>query len=112
MSAPTTPRPGASPRCSGCGNTLVRQCNNVACARFAKRQPTNADVDIQRELAELSAKVTWYRDEIDRLAAVVMRDFPDEPGRTGESEGAVDVAIRLLGILKREHTAHQALVMP
>jgi hypothetical protein len=35
-------------------------------------------------------------DQIDRLAKCLMAYYPDEPGRTGRSEGAVDVAIRLL----------------
>jgi hypothetical protein len=34
--------------------------------------------------------------QIDRLAKCIMDHYPDEPGRTGRSEGAVDVAIRLL----------------
>jgi len=34
--------------------------------------------------------------QIDRLANCILTYHPDEPGRTGLSEGAVDVAIRLL----------------
>lgn len=36
------------------------------------------------------------RSEIDRLADFILKEFPDEPGKLGESESAVDVAIRLL----------------
>jgi len=34
--------------------------------------------------------------EIDRLADFLLKNYPSEPGRTGVSESAVDVAIRLL----------------
>jgi hypothetical protein len=34
--------------------------------------------------------------QIDRLAACILFYFPDEPGSTGQSEGAIDVAVRLL----------------
>ena len=34
--------------------------------------------------------------QIDRLASCILTYHPDEPGRTGQSEGAIDVAIRLL----------------
>jgi hypothetical protein len=34
--------------------------------------------------------------QIKRLADCIMDYYPNEPGRTGESETAVDVAIRLL----------------
>ena len=40
------------------------------------------------------------RSEIDRLAKFIMKEYPDEPGSTGESESAVDVAIRLLSTPK------------
>lgn len=40
--------------------------------------------------------------EIDRLANFLMKRFPREPGRTGVSESAVDVAIRLLTSLPVE----------
>lgn len=34
--------------------------------------------------------------EIDKLTTFIMKKYADEPGRTGVSESAVDVAIRLL----------------
>jgi hypothetical protein len=34
--------------------------------------------------------------EIDRLADFILREYPHEPGSIGDSESAVDVAIRLL----------------
>ena len=40
--------------------------------------------------------------EIDRLAKYILRVCPNEPGKDGESESAVDVAIRLIGELKGE----------
>lgn len=46
-----------------------------------------------RELEEAQAR----SNEIDRLAAFILANYPSEPGRMGESESAVDVAIRLLG---------------
>lgn len=49
--------------------------------------PTEALIRLSERLAS---------DEIDRLAAFILREYPHEPGRTGISESAVDVAIRLL----------------
>lgn len=34
--------------------------------------------------------------EIERLADFILKEYPNEPGRAGTSESAVDVAIRLL----------------
>lgn len=40
--------------------------------------------------------VVSAKTEIDKLATFIMEKCPDEPGKTGRSESAVDVAIRLL----------------
>lgn len=43
--------------------------------------------------------------QIDKLAKWILENMPDEPGSTGTSEGAVDCAIRILGLAKllRDH---------
>jgi len=38
--------------------------------------------------------------EVEKLANFIAQVFPDEPGRCGDSESAVDVAIRLLKLYK------------
>jgi hypothetical protein len=47
--------------------------------------------------------MTQDRKEIDRLANYILAEYQYEPGRTGTTESAVDVAIRLLKELKRYH---------
>ena len=44
------------------------------------------------------------KSEIDRLADFLLKNYPDEPGKTGVSESAVDVAIRLLTEKKGKQT--------
>lgn len=55
---------------------------------------------ISRRAGDAEFHGRYYRDQVDQLAACVMKHFPDEPGSTGQSEGAVDVAIRLIERLK------------
>ena len=45
--------------------------------------------------------------QIKRLADCIMAHHPHEPGRTGASEGAIDVAIRLLPQLAKAQAALQ-----
>lgn len=42
------------------------------------------------------------KEQIDLLAKFILKEFPDEPGKTGVSEGAIDVAIRLLSEFKEK----------
>lgn len=39
---------------------------------------------------------TPLKDQVAELADVILKYYPGEPGRTGKSEGAIEVAIRLL----------------
>ncbi len=48
------------------------------------------------EVMKLNDSYQFISKEIDRLALFISENFADEPGKTGESESAVDVAIRLL----------------
>lgn len=48
------------------------------------------------ELARFAGGNDVAAAEIDRLAEFILAEFPDEPGRGGTSESAVDVAIRLI----------------
>lgn len=53
--------------------------------------------------------------EIERLSDFILTNYPDEPGKIGESESAVDVAIRLLdpkdGIAKENKYLKRKLTM-
>ena len=65
----------------------------------------HGDDELMEELVEdeEGAEQVSYaasRNEIDRLAAYILKEWPDEPGKDGESESAVDVAIRLLRLFK------------
>ena len=37
----------------------------------------------------------FYRDQIEKLANFILKEYPDEPGRYG-TEGAIECAIRIL----------------
>lgn len=49
-----------------------------------------------KEVEKLNESFQKQANEIDKLATFILLEFPDELGRTGESESAVDVSIRLL----------------
>jgi hypothetical protein len=46
-------------------------------------------------------------EQIRILAEFLLTNFPDEPGKHGQSEGAIEVAIRLLRDYHPEYTDHQ-----
>jgi hypothetical protein len=51
-------------------------------------------------------------EQIERLSRCIMTHWPQEPGATGTSEGAVDVAVRLLErFALAEPSACEALLM-
>lgn len=50
-----------------------------------------------REIFEIWNGERSCRGQIKRLADWILENCPDEPGSTGVSESAVDVAIRLMG---------------
>ena len=45
--------------------------------------------------------------QIDLLARFLLDNFPEEPGRYGDNEGAVDVAIRLLKQYHPDYVSYQ-----
>ena len=58
-----------------------------------------------KEMMSAFMGANQLRSEIDRLAKFIMEEFPDQPGSTGVTESAVDVAIRMLQDVKNHMTA-------
>lgn len=50
------------------------------------------------EVSKVEDKLQELSNEIDKLASFILTEYPNEPGITGVSESAVDVAIRLLKV--------------
>ena len=59
------------------------------------RLPSYTRKQAEHLYKESKFDITAY-EEIDKLTDFIMEEYSHEPGRTGESESAVEVAIRLL----------------
>lgn len=64
-------------------------------------------IDVPGDAAESLDQAHAAARETARLASFILDKFPDEPGSIGDSESAVDVAIR---IMEREQTARERVV--